>query len=85
MFTTWLGTFFGKANTSCVLLGYNCRLSLSYSENSLVLIASPVLPAWLLANQCFIKNNTSDVIKDHCPSVELETEIQKEKRTKYLQ
>ena len=36
-------------------LGDNCRLSLSSSQNSPVLVTPPILPAWLLANQHFIK------------------------------
>ena len=83
MLATWLDTFFGKAVTSCLLcvrlplcLSDNCAPKLSSSHNSdchtstscLVTVVPPILPAWLLANQHFIKNNTSDRIKDHCPT-----------------
>ena len=36
-------------------LGDDCRLSLSFSQNFTVLVAPPLLSAWLLANQRFIK------------------------------
>ena len=55
----------------------DCRLKLPSSHNShchastfcMVVVSLPVFPAWLLANQHFIKSNTSDRIKDHCLTV----------------
>ena len=38
-----------------LFLDDGCKLNLSSSQNSPVLLALPILPAWLLANQCFIK------------------------------
>ena len=35
--------------------GWQLTLYLSSSQNSLSLVTLPILPAWLLANQCFIK------------------------------
>ena len=50
-------------------LGEECTLSLSSSQDSPVLVAPSILPAWLLTNQCFIKpiqvTNLCRV-QDHC-------------------
>ena len=35
--------------------GLQLCLCLSYSQNSPSLVTLPILPAWILANQCFIK------------------------------
>ena len=48
------------------------QLQTSYSRNSPHLVALPILPAWLLANQCFIKlvRMTSPYrIQEHYPTV----------------
>ena len=65
MLAMWLGTLFSKAVTFC----FFCVWVMTTDWNLLlprILVALPLLPAWLLANQHFIKNNTSDRIKDHC-------------------
>ena len=53
----WLGTFYQPDILTLLPLhlGYDCGLSLSSFKNSAVLIALPILPAWLLTNQHFIK------------------------------
>ena len=54
-------------------LGEDWSLIIPSSQNSWCnastshLVALPILPAWLLANQYFIKD-TRDRIKDHCPT-----------------
>ena len=55
----WLGTFFSKAVTSCVL-AYSVAGSRLRTETSVFpelctswLIVPPIFPAWLLANQSF--------------------------------
>ena len=53
-------------------LGDDYRLSLSSSQNSPILVAPPILPTWLLTNQCFIKSKQVTNlyrVQDHCPTV----------------
>ena len=54
MLATWLSTLFGEAATSCFFCGWVMTAE-SSSQNSPVLIAPPILPACLPANQHFIK------------------------------
>ena len=52
-------------------LGDDCRLSLSFSQNSPILVTLPILPTWLLVNQCFIKPiQVTNLyrVQDHCPT-----------------
>ena len=76
MLATWLGTFFSKAVTSCFLCGWVTTADSNFPlpripASPSYLVAPPILPAWLLANQSFIKNNTSNRLKDHCPTANL--------------
>ena len=67
----WLGTFYQRGSHILfpLCLGDNDRLSLSSSQNSPVLVALPILPAWLLASQCFTNNNSENYREqDHCPA-----------------
>ena len=56
---TWLGTFFGEAVTSSSVAPSRLQNELYSSQNSPVLIALPLLPAWLLANQRFTRYKLS--------------------------
>ena len=60
---TWLGTFYQQGILILFPfgLGDNWRLTLSSSWNSPVLLAPPLLPAWLLASQGF-----TETVQDHC-------------------
>ena len=69
----WLGTFYqGGILTLLPLdLGADCRLSLSTSQKPPILLALPLLPAWILANQHFIKAiqvTNLYKVQDHCPT-----------------
>ena len=74
MLAIWLGTIYqqGILILLTLCLDDNCKLTLSSSQNSPVLVTLTLLPAWLLANQRFIKNNISDRVQDHCPTARVD-------------
>ena len=65
MLATWLGTLFGEAVTSCFFCGcvttadqaflfpeFSCS---HHPASTSCLVVTPILPAWLLANQHLFK------------------------------
>ena len=76
MLATWLDTFSGKSHFACSVSGSRLQTQLSSSQNSPVLIAPPLLPAWL-SHLYFLPGNwpISILLKyswqgtNHCPTV----------------
>ena len=76
MLATWLGTLFSEAVTSYFFCGWVTTAdqaflfpAFSYScrpASTFCLVVPPILPAWLLANQHFIKIQL--IGTNHCPT-----------------